>query len=277
MKQMHRLIMMSETYQRSGRPSDASQLKQLDPGNNLLSHFRPRRLAAEELRDAMLCVSGELNREIGGLPVFPEVNQEFAAQPRMNQATITPSYQPSSTVKERSRRSLYVHRMRMQADPMFEVFNQPSPDLSCEQRDSSTITPQVFTLMNSDSSIDRSIAMALQIQKQAATGLEQIARAFQLAYGRSATQAEHTKMLHHLMQMMEYHKQNPPKPMFPPRELDRTVVEEMSGVALHYKEPLDVYDDYEPHVKPWDVTPETRALADVCLAMFNSNEFVYVY
>ena len=276
-KAMHRLIMTSETYQRSDRPPDSEAARERDPNNDLLSFFRPRRLTAEEIRDSMLAVSGELNPEVGGLPVFPEVNDEYQAQPRMNQSTLAPAYQPSKTRDQRNRRSLYVYRMRMQTDPQFEVFNQPSYDLSCERRDSSTVTPQVFTLMNSDNSVDRSIAMAQRLRKEAGSLEEQVGRAFEIALGRPASSDELEKMAAHLTKMTAYHEQHLPEPVSPPRELDRTVVEEMSGLALHYKEPLDVYEDYEPHTKPWDVDSETRALADLCLALFNTNEFVYVY
>ena len=277
LKKLHRRIMTSAAYRRGDRPAVPAAVSERDPNNDLLSYFRPRRLTAEEIRDSMLVASGELNREIGGLAIFPEVNHEFASQPRMNQTTITPAYQPSRTPDERSRRSLYVYRMRMQTDPMFEVFNQPNYDISCERRDSSTVTPQVFNLMHSGNSIDRSIAMARRIEKEAATLDERINHAVELALGRAATDEERAKMSAHVRKMTEYHEQHPPEPVPLPREIDRTVVEEMSGVAFHYKEPLDAYDDYVPHVKPWDVGPGTRALADLCMALFNANEFVYVY
>ncbi len=277
MKEMHRLIMTSETYQRSDSPVDREAIAEHDPSNALLSHFRPRRLAAEEIRDSMLAMTGELNEEVGGLPVFPEVNGEFQSQPRMNQVTIAPAYQPSRTPEQRNRRSIYVYRMRMQMEPLMEVFNQPSYDLSCEHRDSSTVTPQVFTLMNSGNSIDRSIAMALRLRANSGSVEERVNRAFRLAFGRDASASERAAMAKHVRAMAEYHRKNPPEPVLTPKELDRTVVEEMSGLALQYKEPLDVYDDYIPHAKPWHVEPETRALADMCLALFNANEFVYVY
>ena len=275
-KELHRLVMTSKTYKRSGQPVDHQAVRERDPNNDLLSHFSPRRLTAEELRDTMLAASGELSTEVGGLPVFPEVNPEFAAQPRQNQTTLAPAYQPSRTPKERNRRSIYVYRMRMQTDPIFEVFNQPDYDLSCERRDSSTVTPQVFTLMNSRNSVDWSIAMALRLQKEAGTLGDQVERAFHLAFGRAAASAERKKMTAHVQKMVPYHSHNPPEVTPPVRELDRTVVEEMSGVALHYKGILDT-EDYVPHTKPWDVGPRTRALADLCLALFNSNEFIYVY
>ena len=277
MKTLHRLIMTSETYRRSESPPDRALAAERDPDNDLLSHFRPRRLTAEEIRDAMLAASGELNGEVGGLPVFPEVNMEFQSQPRMNQVTIAPAYQPSRTPEQRSRRSIYVYRMRMQMEPLMEVFNQPSYDLSCERRDSSTVTPQVFTLMNSTNSVDRSIAMALRLRATSGSVEDRVSRAFQLAFGRDASDQELPAMAEHVRKMAEYHREHTPERELPPRELDRTVVEEMSGLALQYKERLDVYDDYVSHPKPWDVEPETRALADLCLALFNTNEFVYVY
>ena len=277
LKALHRLLMTSQAYQRSDRPPDREAVEQRDSGNELLSFFPPRRLTAEEIRDAMLAASGELNLEVGGLPVFPEVNPEFAAQPRMNQATLTPAYQPSRTRAQRNRRSLYVYRMRMQTDPFFEVFNQPSYDLSCERRDSSTVAPQAFTLMNSGNSTDRSIAMALRLQEEADAVDSQIDRAFQLAFGRPASERERARTGSYVQRMEAYHARHPPQPVLPPRELDRTVVEEMSGLALHYKEPLDAYDAYEPHAQAWEVDPATRALADLCLILFNGNEFVYVY
>ena len=195
----------------------------------------------------------------------------------MNQVTLAPAYQPSKTREQRNRRSIYVYRMRMQTDPIFEVFNQPSYDLSCERRDSSTVTPQVFTLLNSDNSVDRSIAMALRLRKEAGSLNERVDLAFQLALGRAASKEEQAKMAAHVTKMTAYHEQQRPEPVSPPLELKRTVVGEMSGLALHYKERLDVYEDYVPHVKPWEVEPETRALADLCLALFNANEFIYVY
>ncbi|MDW8267286.1 MAG: hypothetical protein RMJ52_18345 [Gemmataceae bacterium] len=52
----------------------------------------------------------------------------------------------------------------------------------------------------------------------------------------------------------------------------------MTGVDFEWQEPLDVYaDGFVADLKPWDVGPETRALAELCLVLFNANEFVYVY
>ena len=44
--------------------------------------FEPRRLSAEEMRDSMLAITGELNCDVGGVPCRPEINEEVALQPR---------------------------------------------------------------------------------------------------------------------------------------------------------------------------------------------------
>jgi hypothetical protein len=57
------------------------------------------------------------------------------------------------------------------------------------------------------------------------------------------------------------------------------MVEEMTGEEFSWTEPLDVYADphFIPDVRPWEVDAGSRALADVCLVLMNSNEFLYVY
>ncbi|MDG2123922.1 MAG: PSD1 and planctomycete cytochrome C domain-containing protein, partial [Verrucomicrobiales bacterium] len=151
-KHIHRLILGSKAYARSTNHPDPDKLAKLDPNATSYAAFSPRRLTAEEIRDAMLTVSGELNPEIGGLPARPDMNLEAALQPRMIMGTFAPSYIPNPKPGQRNRRTLYAHKTRGQRDPFLEVFNQPGPDASCELRDASNVTPQVFTLLNSEES-----------------------------------------------------------------------------------------------------------------------------
>ncbi len=276
-KELHRLILSSATWQRASGPVPAD-VNEKDPDNLLYSHFSPRRLSAEEIRDSMLLVSGELNLTAGGIPARPEINLEVAMQPRHIMGSVAPAYQPSPTPAERNRRTIYAERIRTLRDPLLEVFNQPSLDVSCESRDSSTITPQSFTLLNSQNSFDRSLAMASRLAEMDNAPAAQINRAFQLALGRSPTEQELKKCVAHFQQMLNLHQTNPPVPTNPPTYVVREMVEEMTGLKFYWVEDLDVYaGDYQPDLKPWDVSPEVRALADVCLVLFNSNEFVYVY
>src|SRR5690606_28987827 len=89
--------------------------------------FKPRRLSAEELRDAMLAATGELNRTLGGIPNRPEINLEAAMQPRQVMGTFAAAWVPNPKPEQRHRRSLYALKLRGQADPMLEIFNAPGP------------------------------------------------------------------------------------------------------------------------------------------------------
>lgn len=276
-KKLHRLIVSSETWQRASSPiSERAQLR--DPDNALYSHFSPRRMSAEELRDSMLLVSGELNTEAGGLPVRPEINMEIAMQPRHIMGSVAPAWQPSRTPERRNRRTIYTERIRTLRDPLMEVFNQPGLDTSCEARDASTITPQAFSLFNSNNSFDRSLALAARLDATAIDNPnKQLQLAFRMTFGRAATPRELNRCLAHYTEMLAHHKQNDPLPVEYPRYVIREMVEEMTGLAFYWVEDLDVYHDYVPDLKPTDVSPEVRAMADVCLVLFNSNEFIYIY
>ena len=81
-KKLNHLILTSETYRRSSRHPDPESLAEKDPKGQFYARFLPRRLVAEEIRDAMLRVSGELNPRVGGIPVRPDINPEVAFQPR---------------------------------------------------------------------------------------------------------------------------------------------------------------------------------------------------
>ncbi len=277
-KRLHRLIVSSEAYHRSSKPANPKQQETIDPNNDLLASYSPRRLSAEELRDGILAVTGELNSEMGGVPIMPEINMEVALQPRMIQFSIAPAHQPSRTPEERNQRTIYAYRVRGQADPFLEILNLPNPNESCEQRDSAAVTPQAFTLLNSDVMTDRSIAFALRVQKESPGDTQKwIRRAVQLAYGRVPTAQEQKILYDYLAEMKLYHKQHKPEPVEYPTKVTRSLVEEFTGEPFEFIEKLNVYEDYLPDAKPWTVGPDTRALVDVCLLLLNSNEFVYVY
>ena len=276
-KRLHKLIMSSKAYLRAGQHPNAKKLETVDPDDKLLARFPVRRLTAEELRDSTLLISGELNREAGGVPIMPEINIEVALQPRMIQFSIAPAHQPSRTPAERNRRTIYAYRVRGQADPLLEILNLPNPNDSCEQRDSAAVTPQAFTLLNSDAMTDRSIAFALRVQKEKQNKAAQIRRAVQLAYGRVPTKDEQASLESYFNEMIVYHQEHEPEAVEYPKQVTRSLVEEFTGEPFEFVELLNVYKDYVPDAKPWTVQAETRALADVCLLLFNSNEFMYVY
>ncbi|MEM9832901.1 MAG: PSD1 and planctomycete cytochrome C domain-containing protein [Bacteroidota bacterium] len=276
-KEMHRLIMTSDTYQRSSTHPEAEEVNIVDPNNHYLAYFSPRRLTAEELRDAMLAVSGELNTEMGGLPIKPEINREVAMQPRHIMGSIAPAYQPSRTPEQRNRRTIYSYHYRGLPNPLLEVFNQPNSDLSCERRIASTVTPQVFTLFNGQNSYNRALTMAQRLSKEKSDLEGQIERAMELAWNRPAEAKEVRASADFVAKMVEYHQENNPIDPEYPVKIERTMFEEMTGEEFSYTERLDVYENYVADLAPSEVSAETRALADLCRVLFNANEFVYVY
>jgi mono/diheme cytochrome c family protein len=276
-KRMHRLIMTSRAYRQSGQHPELEKLREADPDNALLAYYPSRRLSAEELRDSMLRITGEWNPTMGGLPIMPEMNMEVALAPRMIQFSLAPAYQPTPVPEARHRRSIYAYRVRGLADPFLEVFNQPNPNDSCEARNASSVSPQAFTLLNSDLTSDRSIAFARRLEEESNSLPEQIDRAFQLALGRSPETEEINRLSSYIKDMNEYHSKHTPKAVHYPTQITRSLVEEFSGKPFEYEEILPAYEHYQSNLKPSDVEPATRALADMCLVLLNANEFVYLY
>jgi hypothetical protein len=119
-KHLHRLILLSASYQQSCAAANA-----LDPENRLLGHANRRRLDFEATRDALLAVAGRMDAKIGG----PSARELLA---------------PAST-----RRTLYGFVDRLQVPGLFRSFDFPSPDATSPQRDLTTTPPQALFLMNS--------------------------------------------------------------------------------------------------------------------------------
>jgi hypothetical protein len=276
MKRLHRAILLSKTYRQNSTPTDPEKVLLEDPDNRWLSYFPRRRLSAEEIRDGALFASGELQHSQGGLPVYPEINMEVALQPRMIQFSLAPAYQPSPTPDQRNRRSVYAYVVRGQADPFGELFNQPNPNESCERREAAAVTPQVFTLLNSTMMTDRSIALAVRLESEAETLDQQIQRGFNLVLGREPTEEERIWMTRYISDMQEYHDEVTPEKTDYPQKITRSLVEEFSGKPFAYEEILPVFQDYHPDQKPTDVSSSTRALADMCLLLLNTNEYIFV-
>lgn len=275
-KKLHHLIMTSNAYQQSSHPIDQEMVKTQDPNNRLLSHFPTRRMTAEQIRDSLLSITGEMNSEMGGPGVFPEINWEVALQPRHIMGSVAPAYQPMPLPKQRNRRTLYVFRYRTLSDPMLEVFNRPGSESSCERRDETTVTPQAFALFNGQFTHDRAIALAKKINQETKSDTEAINQVFQQLVLRTPDPKESQLALKHVKEMKDYHQAHPPEKVDLPRNVKREMIEELTGESFAWTEKLDLTDNYVQDLKPWNVDAETRALAELCLVLMNSNEFIYL-
>ena len=276
-KSLHRLIMTSAAYRRSTIHPDRKQLAEKDPAGTSYAVFKPRKLTAEELRDAMLTATGELNPELGGIPNRPEINLEAALQPRQVMGTFAAAWTPNPLPSQRHRRSIYSLKLRGLSDPAMEVFNAPSPDFSCERREGSTVTPQVFVMFNSRASYARALALASRAIRETDSEHAAINRIFLLTYGRLPRPEEHSICIDHWNDMQPIHSKAELPNLKLPLKVRREAVEENTGEKFSFTETLYSNADFVPDLQSADCDVSTRALADVCLSIFNTNEFVYVY
>lgn len=276
-RRLNQLIVTSQAYQRSGIHPEPARLAELDSRRSLYAAFLPRRLTAEELRDAMLVVSGELNRDVGGIPCRPDLNPEVAFQPRQIMGGTASVYEPDSTPPARNRRTLYAERIRGLRDPFLEVFNQPGPDKSCELRETSTVAPQALTLINSEEVFERAIAFADRLMSESAADDETIIRrAFEIALSRDPQKSEVLACLQHWKSAAEDESDRSYAEKIYPNQILRTVMAEKTGQPYTFQEFMPAYDDYQADLSLADVDAKTRGLARVLRVLLNTNEFSYL-
>jgi len=134
-KAMHRLIMQSAAYQRSSDTSES--LLQKDPENRLLARFSRRRLAAEELRDSLLSVSGQLDLSPGEVHPFPPEDEWKFTQ-----------HSPFNAVYEHTKRSAFLMTQRQRRHPFLSLFDGADPNSSTAQRQTTTVPPQALFFLN---------------------------------------------------------------------------------------------------------------------------------
>ncbi|WP_182865437.1 PSD1 and planctomycete cytochrome C domain-containing protein [Stieleria mannarensis] len=275
-KELNRLIVTSQAYRRSTRHPQPERQAAADPKRELYATFLPRRLTAEEIRDAMLAASGELNRSVGGIPARPDINLEVAFQPRQIMGGTASVYEPDPTPEQRNRRSLYAEKIRGLRDPFLETFNQPGPDKSCELRETSTVAPQALTLLNSEEVFDRSLGFAKRLVDENVNDGATIDRAFQLALGRLPTADERSLCLEQWNDATADEAARPHPAKVWPDQIERTVMAEKTGQPYDFIESMPAYTHYQSDLQPADVDAKTRGLAHVCLVIFNLNEFAYL-
>ena len=196
LKPLHRLIVLSSTYQQAAaRSADArEQQQETDPENRLLWRFNRRRLSAEELRDAMLAVSGRLNEKAGGKSVIVPVD------PALVRLLYKPAqWEVSEDPREHDRRSIYLIAKRNLRLPFFESLDAPALSTSCPRRETSTHSPQALELLNGELSNALAQAFARRLEKETAGESDRIVeRAFRLALGRPPTPDEQARSLEFL-------------------------------------------------------------------------------
>ena len=177
-KQMHRLIMTSESY-RMTSVYDSAVSREKDPQNQYLWRFRAQRLDAEIVRDSMLAAGGGINLTMGGPPVFPRLPKEVLTSVSFG---VWKNEEDGPAVW---RRSVYVYRRRGLAFPMFQVFDLPEQNITAGARYVSTVPTQALTLLNNEFVLRQAQLFADRVKKEAgADPAKQIELAYRIALAR---------------------------------------------------------------------------------------------
>ncbi len=184
LKQLHKLIMMSNTYQMSSRADREALAK--DPQNELFWRFDMRRLTAEELRDSILAVNGSLNPKMYGPSIYPHIPDEVkAGQSRPG------SGWGNSSPEDRARRSVYIHIKRSLIVPIIEAFDGPDVDATCPVRFVTTQPTQILGTLNGEFVNGQAKVFGDFLRKQAPDDpAAQVRTALQRATQREPTTAE---------------------------------------------------------------------------------------
>jgi hypothetical protein len=184
-KQLHRQLVGSSAYRMSSalRP-DAERV---DPTNRLLHRMNVRRLEAEALRDAILAVSGRLNRAAFGPSVPVHLTSQMEGRGR-----------PSSSgpLDGDGRRSVYLNVRRNFLNPMLAAFDFPTPFSTIGRRNVSNVPAQALTLLNDPFVIGQASAWAgrLLAERECAPRAR-LERLYLTAFGRPPTESEAAEAL----------------------------------------------------------------------------------
>ncbi len=187
MKKLHKLIVMSATYQQATRGAPESLKK--DPDNRLLARGPRVRLEAELIRDSILRVSGLLSAKVGGPSVFP---------PQPPGVTTEGTYGrldwKVSTGEDRYRRGLYTFSKRTSPYAMAATFDAPSGEVCVARRDTTNTPLQALTLLNDPVVADAAQALGRMIAARKGTAEQKTEYLFRRCLTRPPSRDELAKL-----------------------------------------------------------------------------------
>ena len=239
-KSMHRLMMLSDTYQRDSRFTSAENSR-LDPDNLYLWRMNRRRLEAEAIWDSIHAVAGDLNLKMGGRPIMPLLSKS-----EMNALRVKATWVVPADPAEANRRGVYILSRRNFMFPLFDKFDRPDPAASCPRRDMTTVAPQALWLLNNEISLNQAVQMANRlVREQGVDPSRWVQAAWRLALAREPSAKESQEAIG-LMTTLKSSSTDDGWAERLPTELAR----------------LD--------------RGQAGALVKLCLTLFNLNEFAYI-
>ncbi len=242
-KALHRLILTSEVYRQAAyhhRADEPTPLAaKIDPENRLYWHQSRRRLSAEQVRDAILSVSGRLNEKLEGASVRPPLPKSY---PKVDSWKVTRSR------AEQDRRSVYIFAKRNLPFPLLQAFDLPDMHESCARRTATIIAPQALALFNDEFVVDCGDALARRIvhEEMSHNWKACIAAAYRTTFGRVPEEDEMTTAINFL----------------------RT---QAGRIPVEHEQLADEGAAANP-----DETALRTAFSDLCHTLLNANEFLFV-
>jgi hypothetical protein len=187
LKQMHELMLLSNTYQQAFVPDAAKAA--LDPENNLLWRMNRQRLSAETIRDAVLNVAGTFTEQLYGksvrVPLEPEVYDNiFTEHEPDNLWPVTPD------TRQHTRRSLYLMHKRNVRLPLLVAYDAPDLMSSCGARNVSVHALQSLTLMNSEWMWQQAQAFAQRLTREHPNETQRVMALYESALARKPSVKE---------------------------------------------------------------------------------------
>jgi hypothetical protein len=183
-KQIHRLIMNSETYKMSSGFYNASNVGK-DPGDVYLWRYPVRRLEGEAIRDIILSASDKINFQAGGPSFFPAIPLSVRVGYANGRWDLTKE-EPATW-----RRSVYSYWKRGMKFPMFDVHDQPDQNVTAERRNISTVPTQALMLLNDEFVLQQSRFLAERVAHEAGSDLSaEVKLLYKVALSRQPTEKE---------------------------------------------------------------------------------------
>lgn len=244
-KRLHRRIVLSATYRQAGQSRDSGSdtnpggagLQASSPFTTDLASFPRQRLSSEKIRDAWLAAAGTLNDTMSGPGVRPELPPNFGGAAGWK----------VSDPPERTRRSTYIYAKRNLPYPLMAAFDFPDMHETCGCRTKTTIAPQALMMLNSGLVLGAARQLADRAHREAdsADPDAHVAKAWSIAFGRPPSPRESASARQFI-------------------DRQQTVI--ATSDKARTGEDAD-------RVQPSDTE---EAFVDLCHALLNANEFLFV-
>jgi hypothetical protein len=180
LKRLHKLMVMSATYRQQAQVTKEGLAADAD---NRLLWRRPRqRLEAETFRDAVLAVSGQLDRRLGG-PGY----RDYTVTSAGNNETYTVF---EAVGPEFNRRTLYRTWLRTGTSPLLDALDCPDPSVATPRRSVTSTPLQALSLLNNKFMEHAAERFAERLRSEAADEAAQVRRAYALALAREPSAEE---------------------------------------------------------------------------------------